>query len=109
MTARSRMMGRKPPRHYDLMSAIWQSARNEPIGLLIRSPEEDTRYYINCLYQTRAFTNDDALFEFKIIPSNALEDGNILLVRKTRGSTTGPNHSADIDVRGILDLDLPED
>lgn len=48
-------------------------------------------------------------FELEIGYSRLPEEANLQITRKDRASRTGANHAADIDLRGVLTLDLPED
>lgn len=112
MTHRSRLYTNgdsKRPKHYDLLIQIWQAAAAEPIGLLINVPESDKTYWYNQLYRVRTHANDQALFQLELGFSRYPNESNLQIIQKSHGSKSGPNHSADLNLGGILNLDLPED
>lgn len=110
MTTRMQMSGNLPrkPKHYELLLHVWQAAAAEPIGLLVRVPEENKTYWHQQLYKVRSYANAEEFFELEIGSSRFPDESNLQITRKARIASRNV-HSEDLDLTGILNLDLPED
>lgn len=110
MTRMSKLMntGPKKPEHYDLLIEVWMAAQAEPIGILIKVPEQDFVYWRRQLYLTRVYSNDQGLFGMEINTSHFPEEANLQIVHEQYGTRKRPNHVGDIDLSGVLNLDLPD-
>jgi hypothetical protein len=110
MTHRSKLVASPPrkPQHFDLLYEIWRAASAEPIGLLLRVPDTEVVYWKNQLYRVRTYSNDQSLFELELGMSRFPEEANLQIVRRNAIRSV-PNHAGDIDLRGVLNLNLPDD
>lgn len=86
----------------DQFLAILEAATVEPIGLVLMT--NDTTKARAALYRARAASNNPAYanLQFRVWP---YEDGDLVICH-AQNVKTPPNNLGDIDLGGILDLDL---
>lgn len=92
-----------PGKQHDQLLAILEAAANEPIGIVIFT--NDTNRARAALYRTRMAENNPryADLQFRIWP---YEDGDLVICHDQRLPRSAPTNLGDIDLGGILDLDL---
>jgi hypothetical protein len=90
-----------PSKQHDQLVAILETASNEPIGIVLMT--NDATKARAALYRARMAENNPAYsdLQFRIWP---YEDGDLVVCHGQRAKP--PNNLGDIDLGGILDLDL---
>jgi hypothetical protein len=101
-------LGPKKPKHYEELLAIWESALAERIGVLLKT--NIIQYARNQLYRSRTFSNNDKLHRLVLADSKFPSESELQITHYEYSSKARPaNHSGDMDVRGIQDLDVDFD
>jgi len=88
--------------------AIWEAARSETYGVVLNvHPLTPAKM---ALYQARIKANDNELAGFEIREprpgTKAAEAGNLLIIRTQRAPKLATNNFGNINLSGVLDLDL---
>lgn len=90
-----------PGKQHDLFIAILEAARCEPIGIVLQC--DDPMRARAALYSARRIENNPiyADLQFRAWP---YDEGNLVICHSSKPPP--PNNLGDIDLAGVLDLDL---
>lgn len=92
-----------PGKQHDLLVAILEAARCEPIGIVIQT--NDTVRARMALYRARALENNREYADLQF--RQWAEDGDLVICHNQKAPAK-PNNLGQLDLSGVLDLDLDE-